>query len=40
MWQKFEDQKKVFKKLKLVHIQVGKNKSGNTIHLMVLLNLK
>lgn len=25
-WQKFKDQKKVFKKLKLVHIQVGKKK--------------
>ena len=40
-WQKFKDQKKVFKKLKLVHIQVGKkNKSWNIIHLMVLLDLK
>lgn len=24
MWQKFKDQKKVFKKLKLVHIQLEK----------------
>lgn len=40
-WRKFKDQKKVFKKLKLVHIQVGKkNKSWNIIRLMVLLDLK
>lgn len=28
MWQKFKDQKKVFKKLKLVHTQVEKTKAG------------
>lgn len=30
MWQKFKDQKKVFKKLKLVHIQVEKTKAGTS----------
>lgn len=30
MWQKFKDQKKVFKKLKLVHIQVEKPKVGTS----------
>lgn len=40
MWQKFKDQKKVFKKLKLVHTTSGKNKSRSIIHLMMLLDLK
>lgn len=40
MWQKFQDQKKVFKKLKLVHIQVEKHNSWNAIHLVALLDLK
>lgn len=31
MWQKFKDQKKVFKKLKLVHIQVGKKKKEKKV---------
>lgn len=31
-WQKFKDQKKVFKKLKLVHIQVGKRKQQKLEH--------
>lgn len=31
MWQKFKDQKKVFKKLKLVHIQVEKTKAGTPV---------
>lgn len=30
MWQKFKDQKNVFKKLKLVHIQVEKAKAGTS----------
>lgn len=40
MWQKFQDQKKVFKKLKLVHTQGEKHNSRNAIHLMALLDPK
>lgn len=32
MWQKFKDQKKVFKKLKLVHIQSGEKKKPKLEH--------